>query len=189
MLGLVQVSSGIITIDDVDISTLAKDEVRSRFVVLPQESLILSVSIRDYAKLFGISDEQEIIQGLKKTGLWPTIEQGGGLDMIASSDTFSHGERQLFAMTLACLKKGKLVLMDEPTSHVDNDIQTQLRQTVFDTFPDSTVLCVTHQVATIVEFDIVLVLDDGKIVEQGDPKELLHQPTSRFAQLYSAGEL
>ncbi|KAI1033937.1 hypothetical protein LB503_010963 [Fusarium chuoi] len=189
LLGLVQVSSGLITIDDVDISTLAKDEVRSRFVVLPQESLILSVSVREYAKLFGISDEQEIIQGLKKTGLWQTIEQGGGLDMIASSDTFSHGERQLFAMTLACLKKGKLVLMDEPTSHVDNDIQTQLRQTVFDTFPDSTVLCVTHQVATIVEFDIVLVLDDGKIVEQGDPKELLRQPTSRFAQLYSAGEL
>ncbi|EXL42709.1 hypothetical protein FOCG_15156 [Fusarium oxysporum f. sp. radicis-lycopersici 26381] len=189
LLGLVQVSSGLISIDDVDISTLAKDEVRSRFVVLPQESLILSVSIREYAKLFGISDEQEIIQGLKKTGLWQTIEQGGGLDMIASSDTFSHGERQLFAMTLACLKKGKIVLMDEPTSHVDNDIQTQLRQTVFDTFPDSTVLCVTHQVATIVEFDIVLVLDDGKIVEQGDPKELLRQPTSRFAQLYSAGEL
>ncbi|CVL03538.1 related to multidrug resistance protein [Fusarium mangiferae] len=189
LLGLVQVSSGLITIDDVDISTLAKDELRARFVVLPQESLILSVSIREYAKLFGISDEQEIIQGLKKTGLWQTIEQGGGLDMIASSDTFSHGERQLFAMTLACLKKGKLVLMDEPTSHVDNDIQTQLRQTVFDTFPDSTVLCVTHQVATIVEFDIVLVLDDGKIVEQGDPKELLRQPTSRFAQLYSAGEL
>ncbi|EXM19442.1 hypothetical protein FOTG_12493 [Fusarium oxysporum f. sp. vasinfectum 25433] len=189
LLGLVQVSSGIISIDDVDISTLAKDEVRSRFVVLPQESLILSVSIREYAKLFGISDEQEIIQGLEKTGLWQTIEQGGGLDMIASSDTFSHGERQLFAMTLACLKKGKIVLMDEPTSHVDNDIQTQLRQTVFDTFPDSTVLCVTHQVATIVEFDIVLVLDDGKIVEQGDPKELLRQPTSRFAQLYSAGEL
>ncbi|KAL7756907.1 hypothetical protein ACKLNR_013900 [Fusarium oxysporum f. sp. zingiberi] len=189
LLGLVQVSSGLISIDDVDISTLAKDEVRSRFVVLPQESLILSVSIREYAKLFGISDEQEIIQGLKKTGLWQTIEQGGGLDMIASSDTFSHGERQLFAMTLACLKKGKIVLMDEPTSHVDNDIQTQLRQTVFDTFPDSTVLCVTHQVATIVEFDIVVVLDDGKIVEQGDPKELLRQPTSRFAQLYSAGEL
>ncbi|KAF5660313.1 multidrug resistance [Fusarium circinatum] len=189
LLGLVQVSSGKISVDDVDISTLAKDEVRSRFVVLPQESLILSVSIREYAKLFGISDEQEIIQGLKKTGLWQTIEQGGGLDMIASSDTFSHGERQLFAMTLACLKKGKIVLMDEPTSHVDNDIQTQLRQTVFDTFPDSTVLCVTHQVATIVEFDMVLVLDDGKIVEQGDPKELLRQPTSRFAQLYSAGEL
>ncbi|KAF4502374.1 multidrug resistance [Fusarium agapanthi] len=189
LLGLVQVSSGLISVDDVDISTLAKDEVRSRFVVLPQESLILSVSIREYAKLFGISDEQEIIQGLKKTGLWQTIEQGGGLDMIASSDTFSHGERQLFAMTLACLKKGKIVLMDEPTSHVDNDIQAQLRQTVFDMFPDSTVLCVTHQVATIVEFDIVLVLDDGKIVEQGDPKELLRQPTSRFAQLYSAGEL
>ncbi|KAF5553204.1 multidrug resistance [Fusarium napiforme] len=189
LLGLVHVSSGLISIDDVEISTLAKDEVRSRFVVLPQESLILSVSIREYAKLFGISDEQEIIQGLKKTGLWQTIEQGGGLDMIASSDTFSHGERQLFAMTLACLKKGKVVLMDEPTSHVDNDIQTQLRQTVFDTFPDSTVLCVTHQVATIVEFDIVLVLDDGNIVEQGDPKELLRQPISRFAQLYSAGEL
>ncbi|KAF4340735.1 multidrug resistance [Fusarium beomiforme] len=189
LLGLVQVSSGLISIDDVDISTLSKDEVRSRFVVLPQESLILSVSIRDYARLFGISDDQEIVQGLKKTGLWQAIEQGGGLDMIVSSDTFSHGERQLFAMTLACLKKGKIVLMDEPTSHVDNDIQTQLRQRVFDTFPESTVLCVTHQVATIVEFDTVLVLDDGKIVEQGDPKELLRQPTSRFAQLYSAGEL
>ncbi|KAF4440782.1 hypothetical protein F53441_12190 [Fusarium austroafricanum] len=186
LLGLVEVSSGLICIDEVDISTLSKDDVRSRFVVLPQESLILSVSIRDYAELFGLSDDQEIIQGLKKTGLWQTIEQGGGLDMILKSDIFSHGERQLFAMTLACLKKGKVVLMDEPTSHVDNDIQTQLRRNVFETFPDSTVLCVTHQVATIVDFDTVVVLDEGKIVEQGDPKELLRQPTSRFAQLYSS---
>lgn len=99
-----------------DIAKLSKDDVRSRFAVLPQESLILSVSIRDYAKLFGLSDEQDIIQGLKKTGLWQTIEQGGGLDMLLSSDTFSHGERQLFAMTLVCLKKSQVVLMDEPTS-------------------------------------------------------------------------
>lgn len=72
---------------------------------------------------------------------------------------------------------------------VDNEIQTQLRESVFKTFPTSTVLCVTHQVATIIEFDKVVVLDDGRIVEQGDPRELLRHTNSRFAQLYSSSEL
>lgn len=110
------VAAGKILIDNVDIATLSREEMRSRFVVIPQESLNLSVSLRDYARLYGVVNDDEIVRGLSETGLWPNIQRGGGLDMVLTEDNFSHGERQLFAMTLACLRRGKVVVMDEPTS-------------------------------------------------------------------------
>jgi ABC-type multidrug transport system fused ATPase/permease subunit len=116
LLRLLDISSGQVMVDQVDIATLSREEVRSRFVVIPQDSLNLSVSVRDYARLYGIAHDDDIIRGLKQAGLWNTIEKGGGLDMTLNDDNLSHGQRQLFSMTLACLRRGRVVLMDEPTS-------------------------------------------------------------------------
>lgn len=116
LLQLVKVSGGAILIDGVDIATLRPKDIRSRLVALPQETLKLSVSIRQYAKVYGISNDEDIIHGLSEVGLWSTIERSGGLDMLLTDEFLSHGQRQLLGMTLACLRRGKIVLMDEPTS-------------------------------------------------------------------------
>lgn len=116
LLRLSDITAGRILVDNVDISTLSREEVRSRFVVVPQDALQLSVSARAFARLHGIDDDDLVVRGLREAGLWTIIERGGGLDMIMTEDALSHGQRQLFSLTLACLKRGKVVLMDEPTS-------------------------------------------------------------------------
>jgi ATP-binding cassette subfamily C (CFTR/MRP) protein 1 len=116
LLQLVNVSAGSILIDGVDIATLRPKDIRSRLVALPQETLKLSVSIGQYAKMYGIANDEDIIRGLSEAGLWPTIERAGGLNMLLTDGSLSHGQRQLLGMTLACLRRGKVVLMDEPTS-------------------------------------------------------------------------
>ena len=116
LLRLVDVSTGSILIGGVDIVTLRPEDIRSRLVALPQETLKLSVSIVEYARVYGVSSEDDIIRGLTEVGLWPVIEQAGGLDMLLTDGSLSHGQQQLLGMTLACLRRGKIVLMDEPTS-------------------------------------------------------------------------
>lgn len=116
LLRLSDLSGGRILVDGVDITTLSREEVRSRLVVIPQDALNISVSVRDYARLHGISNDDDIVLGLREAGLWGAIERGGGLEMTLTDDNLSQGERQLFAMTLACLRRGKIVVMDEPTS-------------------------------------------------------------------------
>ncbi|PTB37966.1 hypothetical protein M441DRAFT_60292 [Trichoderma asperellum CBS 433.97] len=185
LLQLVHVSAGTILIDGVDIATLRPKDIRTRLVTLPQETLKLSVSIRQYAKVYGISNDKDIIRGLTEVGLWSIVERIGGLDMLLTDDSLSHGQRQLLGMTLACLQRGKIVLMDEPTSHVDVNIQSQFHRAIFNTFSESTVVCITHQVDTILDFDIAIVLDRGKIVEHGSPRALLNEENSKLKQLYS----
>lgn len=67
-------------------------------------------------RIYGISNDEDIIRGLAEVGLWSIIERIGGLDMLLADDSLSHGQRQLLRMTLACLQRGKIVLMDEPKS-------------------------------------------------------------------------
>ncbi|KAL3426496.1 hypothetical protein PVAG01_00005 [Phlyctema vagabunda] len=189
LLQLVNVSDGAILIDGVDIATLRPKDMRSRLIALPQETLKISVSIRQYAKIYGISSDEDIIRGLNEVGLWNAIDRTGGLNMLLTDETLSHGQRQLLGMTLACLRQSKIVLMDEPTSHVDVDIRSQLHRAVFQTFANSTVVCITHQIETVLDFDFAIVLDHGKIVEQGNPRTLLAEEGSRLKQLYSIQKL
>lgn len=186
LLQLIEVSAGAILIDGVDIATLRPKDIRSRIVALPQETLKLSVSIRQYAKVCGIANDEDIIRELSEVGLWPTMERAGGLDMLLTDEGLSHGQRQLLGMTLACLRRGKVVLMDEPTSQGgDVDIQAQFHRAIFETFAESTVVCITHQIDTIRHFDVAIVLDRGKIVEQGNPRILLNEEGSKLKQLSS----
>lgn len=68
---------------------------------------------------------------------------------------------------------------------MDVDIKSQFHRAIFNTFAESTVVCITHQIDTILDFDVAIVLDRGKIVEQGNPRLLLNEEGSRLKQLFS----
>lgn len=68
---------------------------------------------------------------------------------------------------------------------VDVDIQSHFQRAIFNTYAESTVVCITHQIDTILDFDVAVVLDRGKIVEQGNPRVLLNEEGSRLKQLYA----
>lgn len=113
---LLDLNSGSIRIDGIDISRVSRSLVRSRLNTIPQEAFFLHGSIRLNANPEGNADDDTIVEALKEVNLWSHIESKGGLDEDMSDDLLSHGQQQLFCLARALCKSGKVIIMDEATS-------------------------------------------------------------------------
>ncbi|KAF6838319.1 hypothetical protein CMUS01_04702 [Colletotrichum musicola] len=183
LLRLIDCSEGRILIDGIDTSTMPRELLRQRLNALPQEPPFFSGSIRDNCDPQGAASDEDIIDALRKVGLWEVIEGKGGLIAEFTDDFFSHGQKQVFCLARGILYPSKIVVMDEATSSVDVDTEKIMIEVVRSRFGNATVISVAHRLDTILDFDMILVLDKGKIIEQGSPKELLGR-ASAFHALY-----
>ncbi|KAI5468185.1 P-loop containing nucleoside triphosphate hydrolase protein [Mariannaea sp. PMI_226] len=184
LLRLVNLDSGIILVDDTDIYSMAADQVRSRFITLPQEPVLVSGSVRHNMQLYEPdSADEDMIAVLDDFGLWQTIISKGGLDVTLSAELLSHGQRQLFCLARSTLQKGNIVILDEPSSQFDEDTELKMESTIRERFKNHTVLCIAHKLSNILDFDNVLVMDAGLVAESGKPRTLLQDDSSLFSEL------
>ena len=128
--------------------------------------------------------ENEVIKALQKVGLWSTLSTRGGLDAGMDQVTLSHGQRQLFALARAMLKKSRVLVLDEATSSIDRGTDQLIQRLIREEFEGCTILAVAHRLDSIADFDKVAILDDGEVFEMGRPSELLADPSSAFRRLY-----
>ncbi|RDL35032.1 uncharacterized protein BP5553_06963 [Venustampulla echinocandica] len=190
LLHTLSVSSGDIHLSSVPLSTLSPDITRSYINVLPQEPLFVIGSVRHNMTLWStdISDK-DIIRVLQRVNLWDNIESLGGLNMKLDSDRMlSQGQAQLFCLARAMLKKRSILILDEATSSVDRDSETIMQNIIRDDFESTTVIAVVHRLRSIVDFDRVVVMDKGAIVECGKPRELLKNQKSKFKLMWDQSE-
>lgn len=96
---------------------------------------------------------------------------------------FSQGQRQLICLARALLKRSTVVFMDEATASVDFETDEAIQKTIASEFVDSTILCIAHRLRTVIEYDRILVLDQGEIAEFASPLELLNTPNSIFHKM------
>ncbi|KUJ16558.1 multidrug resistance-associated protein [Mollisia scopiformis] len=207
--------TGTITIDDQDISLLSREEVRSSIIVIPQEPCLLSGSARFNAapyttKIMSEAESEEfeapealptttsrsqqpisdtsIINALKKVGLWEQIADGGDLSQSVDSIGLSHGQKQLFCLARALLRKdtSRVLVLDEATSSVDKKTDAVMRAVIEEEFQDHTVITVAHRLSSLSWCDRVVVLDKGRIVELGHPEELMKMKGGWWKQLWDA---
>ncbi|KAK8010251.1 hypothetical protein PG990_009216 [Apiospora arundinis] len=184
LLRLVPLESGVILVDGNDIATLSPDQVRSRFITLPQDPVLITGSVRHNLLIYGTeSSDEELIAALDSFGLWDMILSKGGLDAEMGEDLLSHGQRQLFCFARSTLQKSNIVLLDEPSSQADRETEQNIEAAIRDHFQDHTVLCVAHRLSTVMSFDAVVVMDAGAIAEVGSPQSLLQDRTSLFSAL------
>jgi ABC-type multidrug transport system fused ATPase/permease subunit len=99
---------------------------------------------------------------------------------------FSLGQKQLFAIAVAFLCKPKIIIFDESTSAMDQDSDTQVQQVIKEYFQDSTVISIAHRLNTIIQYDRVLVLDQGNVMDFDSPRALLLKQDSIFTQMAQA---
>lgn len=125
ILGLIDIVSGRIMLDGVDMATVPGPAIRERLVCLTQDPFLFPGSVRSNLDPLGDSSDETIAAALRRVGLWEalmnkadraTAEVSAILDTVVETDTFSHGQRQLFCLARAVLKPGKLLILDEPTS-------------------------------------------------------------------------
>lgn len=172
-----------ITIDGIDITTLPRQEVRARLNAIPQEPFFTKNTVRGNADPTKQHPDDAIILALEKVSLWRLVLEKGGLDTVLDAEYFSHGQRQLFCLARAILRRSKVVILDEASSSVDA-LSDELMQRVIRTeFADCTVLAVAHRLDTIMDFDRVALLAGGELVEFDEPAALLGRE-SRFRELY-----
>uniref|UniRef100_A0A0D2XKL9 Uncharacterized protein n=1 Tax=Fusarium oxysporum (strain Fo5176) TaxID=660025 RepID=A0A0D2XKL9_FUSOF len=176
ILRLLELQSGRIHIDGKDLASLSRQHIRSQITTIPQDPVSVTGTVRQNLDPEALIQADEIlIEALRKTTLWATIDTRGGLDADLSELGFSVGQRQLFCLARAFLSHSKIVLLDEPTSSVDNATDKDVRRIIREVMQGRTVIEVTHRLDYVTDFDLAVVMKDGRIIETGDPKELLVQ--------------
>ncbi|KAI9745821.1 MAG: hypothetical protein M1818_000502 [Claussenomyces sp. TS43310] len=180
---LLEFDSGSILIDGIDISTVPRQETRSRLIAIPQEPYLFQGSVRLNLDPSEVISDEDIADALRKVQLWDVVQSQGGLNASVTTELFSHGQRQLVCLAKAMLRKGKILVLDEATSSVDTKTDEVMQSLIRSEFKNHTVIAIAHRLDTILDFDQVLVVNKGRIIERGNPKELLSGPSS-FRDLY-----
>jgi len=174
LLRILDNSSGTITIDELDLSTIPREIIRSRIITIPQEPFILSGSVRLNADPTGLVPDDLIVSALMKVSLWTILSSRGGLDAEMSVSSLSQGQQQIFCLAKAMLRRdSRILVLDEATSNVDAETDEVMQSLIREEFREWTIITVAHRLDTILDSDTILVLDRGVVVENGAPGELL----------------
>jgi ABC-type multidrug transport system fused ATPase/permease subunit len=184
-----ELDSGNITLDGIDLATLGLEDVRGRkngMAIIPQDPTLFSGSLRECLDPWGLSRDEEILDALvtvkvadaERRGLQTLddyVDEGGR--------NFSVGERQLLCLARAVLSKPKVLVLDEATASVDAETDVFIQNMIRSRFQGTTLLTIAHRLNTIMDYDAILVMDNGIVAEFGSPNELLKKEEGLFSAL------
>jgi len=189
ILRILEPNGGSICLNGVDTKTLGLKTLRRTVGMVAQDPVLMQCSIRDNLDPFNEFDDEMLWKGLDMVKMKDHIEslEGRlGFDVKGDGGNLSFGQRQLICMARMVIRQPKLMLLDEATSALDPATQQQVQHTVERHFPNSTLLMIAHRLETIVNFDKVVVMEKGKIAEQGSPAELRDKEGGKFAEMWHA---
>ncbi|OMP05463.1 hypothetical protein COLO4_08829 [Corchorus olitorius] len=187
---LVEPTNGKIIIDNFNICTIGIHDLRSRLGIIPQDPTLFGGSVRynldpleqysddEIWEVLGKCKLREAVQG-KEAGL-NSFEEGA---VAQDGSNWSVGQRQLFCLGRALLKRSKILVLDEATASIDNATDSIIQKTIRTEFKDCTVIIVAHRIPTVMDCNMVLGISDGKLVEYDEPMKLMNNKGSLFGQL------
>ena len=181
--------SGYITIDGVPITEMKRSYVRSLFAMVLQDTWLFSGTVKDNLKFGSPKTNLETIKKIAKvTGISHLIESmkgGYNAEISEDSDNISAGEKQLLTIARAMIKNAPMMILDEATSNVDTRAEQLIQNSFNKLTKNRTSFVIAHRLSTIRNADLILVLKNGNIVEQGKHEELLKQ-NGFYKELYDS---
>ncbi|KAJ2083672.1 hypothetical protein H4R24_000630 [Coemansia sp. RSA 988] len=194
LLRIIEATSGSIVLDGVDIASVGLERLRQSITIIPQNPILFNGTIRFNLDPFGDYSDSLLLDALQRTLLLKGLSTSenssvaafGSLDELIADggQNLSLGQRQLVALARALVRRSRLVIMDEATASVDFETDESMQRAIRGVeFSDSTLLCIAHRLRTIIDYDYVLVLDEGKVVEFDTPTRLIQQNDGYFHKL------
>ena len=177
---------GDVIVDKIKITEINLQKARGVISVITQDPILFNGSLRMNLDPFGKYHDQEIWTALEEAKLKALVEKLPNQlkeEIKEGGTNFSVGEKQLICLARALLQRNRIMVLDEATANLDYKTDQLIQETIRSKFKDCTVITIAHRVNTIIDYDRVLVLDDGKVVEFDQPEKLL-QNGGRFWKLY-----
>ncbi|KAJ2553378.1 hypothetical protein EV175_002965 [Coemansia sp. RSA 1933] len=201
LLRLLEASKGHIVLDGINIAKIGLEDLRRNVTIIPQDPVLFNGTIRFNLDPFNEYPDEILWEALQRTYLVadgarsgsttassiagsseeaPLLERMSGIfrsldaEVRENGQNLSQGQRQLVSLARALVRRSKLVVMDEATAAVDFDTDDRIQRTIRGhEFANSTLICVAHRLRTIIDYDRVLVLDNGRVAEFDTPRNLL----------------
>uniref|UniRef100_A0A8H7N4A6 ABC transporter domain-containing protein n=1 Tax=Bionectria ochroleuca TaxID=29856 RepID=A0A8H7N4A6_BIOOC len=160
-------------LDGLPLSDIPRARVRKGVTSIPQDPLIYRGTVRFNTDPHSIHSDEDIISALKEVNIWGVLNERGGLDADMDTVGLSRGEQQLFCLSRAILAKPRVLILDEVTSSVDRAQEDKIVEMLYRNFEGTTILMVVHHLRMVRNFDKILVLSEGEIVEWEHPDTLM----------------
>jgi ATP-binding cassette, subfamily C (CFTR/MRP), member 1 len=186
LLKLVDLKNGAIMIDGTNIQTIGTKALRSRIQIIPQDPLLFSGTIRYNLDIESSQSDKDIWDVLEMIGLKTyvaSLEKGLFSVVQERGQNISLGQRQLVCLARVILMKPKILVMDEATASVDAEGDKLIQCAIQKHFKETTIISIVHRLDTIINYDKVLVLDRGRVVQFASPLELLQQKQGLFYEM------
>lgn len=186
---------GSIILDDIKLSDLGLFDLRSRISIIPQEPFCFEGTLRFNIDPFNQYTDDQLWRVLEAVELKSVVSKLGNKlesEVAENGGNWSFGERQLICLARAILKNTGLIVMDEATSAVDLRTDSMIQKAIRSDdenglFKNSTVITIAHRLNTVIDFDFIMVLDQGEIVEYDRPYDMLlkksSNPTAWFRRM------
>ncbi|GAW05470.1 ABC protein [Lentinula edodes] len=187
--------SGLIKIDDVNISEIGLKDLRTKIAIIPQDPILFSGTVRSTLDPFSVYDDVRLWDALRRSFLIEDRQSDdSATDIDESSNGYitldtviepegtnlSLGQRSLLSLARALVKDSRVVILDEATASVDLQTDKRIQDTIRSEFQDRTLLCIAHRLRTIIGYDRILVMDAGRVVEFDSPLALFQRDDSIF---------
>jgi ATP-binding cassette subfamily B protein len=189
VIGFLRPSQGVIKVDGLDYKDLDLRTVRKYLSVVPQESVLFDGTIAENIS-YGLNDvsSAEVESALRDANAWEFVQGfDDGVETIVGERgaRLSGGQRQRLAIARALIRNPRILILDEATSALDSESEKLIQDALSRLMKSRTTFVVAHRLSTVQEADLILVLDDGKIVESGTHSQLVSQQ-GMYRRLYDA---
>ena len=176
LLKFYNINSGSILIDGKNINDINTNILRDNIKVVLQDAHLNNENIKDVLKYSNDVSDMEIKDLLKRINIKPNfLGMNDKLENITSIDNLSNGQKQIISMIRAMLSNPKIVILDEATSDVDSLTEKNIESSINELTKGKTSIIIAHRLSTIISADKIIVIDKGKVLEEGTHKELINK--------------
>jgi ABC-type multidrug transport system fused ATPase/permease subunit len=172
------ITSGSISIDGIDITKIGLSDLRSKLTIIPQVPTLFPGTLRNNLDPFDEYSDDEIWGVLNDVHFLDAMQSGSyslEFEIAENSQNLSAGQIQLLCLARALLKRSKILVIDEATSSMDYELDAEIQKTIRESCRNTTLICVAHRLASVIDYDRIMVLENGHIAQFNTPKQLISE--------------